>query len=166
MRNNLFSSLRGRNRFAGLLRVFFLIFAALGVLSLLTGKVQVCLFRFHTGLPCPGCGLTRAFLALLRGDFRASVQFHALLLPVLFTLLAALAGTIAQAREKAGRSSGKILSLFGVLHKKKLFYLAAFLLLFLYYLVRMILFFPAGPEPMVFEKNSLPGILCSLWKGK
>ncbi|MBO4303527.1 MAG: DUF2752 domain-containing protein [Lentisphaeria bacterium] len=126
----------------------------------------MCLFRFHTGLPCPGCGLTRAFFALLRGDFRASVQFHALLLPVLFTLLAALAGTIAQAREKAGRPLGSVLSFFGVLHKKKFFYLAVFLLLFLYYLVRMILFFPAGPEPMVFEKNSLPGILCSLGKGK
>lgn len=30
-----------------------------------------------TGIPCPGCGLTRATLFLLRGDFRASLTYHA-----------------------------------------------------------------------------------------
>lgn len=30
------------------------------------------------GIPCPGCGLTRATLALLRGDVRTAFQFHPL----------------------------------------------------------------------------------------
>ncbi len=30
-----------------------------------------------TGMPCPGCGLTRATMELLRGDFSASFQTHA-----------------------------------------------------------------------------------------
>ena len=30
------------------------------------------------GVPCPGCGLTRATLALLRGDVRAALHFHPL----------------------------------------------------------------------------------------
>jgi len=29
------------------------------------------------GIPCPGCGLTRATLLLLRGDVRASLTYHA-----------------------------------------------------------------------------------------
>ena len=30
------------------------------------------------GIPCPGCGLTRASLAALRGDFGAALHFHPL----------------------------------------------------------------------------------------
>jgi hypothetical protein len=36
-----------------------------------------CAFRNLTGQPCPGCGLSRAMAALLRGDFAAAVAFHA-----------------------------------------------------------------------------------------
>ena len=30
-----------------------------------------------TGVPCPGCGLTRAIMQLLHGDVAASIQTHA-----------------------------------------------------------------------------------------
>ena len=36
-----------------------------------------CAFFRVTGLPCPGCGLTRACLLLLKGDVQASIKFHA-----------------------------------------------------------------------------------------
>jgi hypothetical protein len=36
-----------------------------------------CAFFRVTGLPCPGCGLTRACLLLLRGEVQASIKFHA-----------------------------------------------------------------------------------------
>lgn len=35
-----------------------------------------CVFAEITGLPCPGCGLTRATVALLHGDWRTSWDFH------------------------------------------------------------------------------------------
>lgn len=35
-----------------------------------------CVFAEITGLPCPGCGLTRATSSLLQGDWRTSWQFH------------------------------------------------------------------------------------------
>lgn len=135
----------------------------MGVCSFLTGKVQLCFFRFYTGLPCPGCGLTRAFLALLRGDWRGSFRYHPLLLLVLFTLFTALAAGIARRRIMRRRGNAAFFSFFLKLHGSKFFYpavLAAVLALFLF---RMILFFPRGPEPMVYEKNSLPGLVYSLF---
>jgi len=36
-----------------------------------------CPFFIVTGLPCPGCGLTRACLLLLQGDVHAALRFHA-----------------------------------------------------------------------------------------
>ncbi len=38
----------------------------------------VCAFRDVTGIPCPGCGLTRSWVALLHGDLAASLGFHPL----------------------------------------------------------------------------------------
>ncbi len=38
----------------------------------------VCPIRHFTGVPCPTCGMTRAFMALARGDLFASWQHHAL----------------------------------------------------------------------------------------
>ena len=49
-----------------------------------------CPFLGATGLPCPGCGLTRAALALARGELGASLAAHAFA-PVLVLALAALA---------------------------------------------------------------------------
>jgi hypothetical protein len=40
-----------------------------------------------TGIPCPGCGLTRATMELVRGDFASSFQTHAFAPIFLFALL-------------------------------------------------------------------------------
>ncbi len=47
-----------------------------------------CPLALFAGLPCPGCGLTRATLALLHGDMGAALRFHPLVL-VLMPLFAA-----------------------------------------------------------------------------
>jgi len=36
-----------------------------------------CPFREALGLPCPGCGLSRALSALLRGEWRQAIAWHA-----------------------------------------------------------------------------------------
>src|SRR5262249_17002125 len=36
----------------------------------------VCWFKNSTGLPCPGCGLTRSFSCALRGMFLESWHYH------------------------------------------------------------------------------------------
>ena len=45
--------------------------------------IPVCFFRAMTGLPCPGCGLTRAFSSLLQGRAEAAFAYH----PFVFILL-------------------------------------------------------------------------------
>lgn len=42
-----------------------------------------CPIKFLTGISCAGCGMSRAWLALLRGDWSAALAFHPLvLLPI------------------------------------------------------------------------------------
>ena len=48
----------------------------------------VCPFFRLTGIPCPGCGLTRAVILLLKGDLQASLHFHAFAPIVLLTAVA------------------------------------------------------------------------------
>lgn len=43
------------------------------------------------GMPCPGCGLTRATFALLRGDFGAAYRLH----PLVFVLTPVYTGLLA-----------------------------------------------------------------------
>ena len=49
-----------------------------------------CPLKAALGIPCPGCGLTRATVSLLRGEFAAAFGAHAFA-PVLLAGLAALA---------------------------------------------------------------------------
>lgn len=50
----------------------------------------LCLLRRMTGVPCPTCGMTRAFVAMGRGDVVAAARHHPLG-PVAFVAMAAAA---------------------------------------------------------------------------
>jgi len=45
-----------------------------------TGFFPVCVFRFLTGLTCPGCGTTRALHAILHGELETAFMLNPLLL--------------------------------------------------------------------------------------
>ncbi len=47
---------------------------------------MLCPFRLVTGGWCPLCGLTRASVQLLRGDWARAVDYHPLVVPALVTL--------------------------------------------------------------------------------
>ena len=54
---------------------------------LVGSDIPICPAAALTGVPCPGCGLSRATFALLRGDFGQSFQLHPLgfvVAPLLF----------------------------------------------------------------------------------
>ena len=52
--------------------------------------IRVCLFQALSGLPCPGCGLTRALSSLIQGYPGAAFSYHpfAFIVLPLFLLLA------------------------------------------------------------------------------
>ncbi|WP_272422437.1 DUF2752 domain-containing protein [Polyangium jinanense] len=57
-------------------------------------RFPLCPFALVTRHPCPGCGLTRAALALATGDLREAIHFHPLVIPIVpMVALLALQGS-------------------------------------------------------------------------
>ena len=46
-----------------------------------------CPFRILTGISCPGCGMTRAFLALAEGDFLTAFQYNPFSIPLFIIII-------------------------------------------------------------------------------
>ena len=67
----------------------------LGVYVFLAYLLHIpCPFRYATGIPCPGCGMTRAYLLVFEGDFAGAFAMHPLwpLIPIALVLLAVFHG--------------------------------------------------------------------------
>lgn len=120
-------------------------------ISIMTAlRGTVCPFRIFLGIPCPGCGLSRAALLLLSGDIGASFQMH----PMLFLIIIGMIWLV------YGRY-------FSPCQDKHMGWLKIYLVIsvFLFvsvYLVRMKLYFPMR-EPMVFEPDNIMGDLLPEW---
>jgi hypothetical protein len=56
--------------------VFVYVAAAALVLLGYFFDASTCLWRAMTGLPCPGCGMIHALLAMAHGDVRAAWNFN------------------------------------------------------------------------------------------
>lgn len=46
--------------------------------------IRICLIYNVFHVPCVGCGLTRAIICLLQGDFIKSIQYNLLAIPICF----------------------------------------------------------------------------------
>ena len=115
----------------------YLILAVIGgiafVLSLFAG-ISPCIIYHVTGLPCPACGLTRAFISVARFEWRQAFFYHPLFLPAPLVPLLTL--------ERVPPKWRNILA-FAVL--------GVFVAV---WIVRMVLFFPDTP-PLDYNSNSL-----------
>jgi len=67
----------------------------------------LCPFRLLTGLPCPGCGLTRSVVSFLHGDVAGAIAFHPLgPLVVAALALAVLVGPLSAQLHARGWAPG------------------------------------------------------------
>lgn len=63
----------------------------LGILQWLEAHQLACPLKYFLHIDCPGCGLQRSFIELLRGNFSASFRFHPATVPLLlFFIFSAL----------------------------------------------------------------------------
>ena len=62
-----------------------------------------CLFRAVTGLPCPGCGITRGVIAIARGDFRKAWHRNPASFGVVAFLAMMAASALSDEAERAAR---------------------------------------------------------------
>jgi hypothetical protein len=46
-----------------------------------------CAFKEHTGMDCPGCGMQRSFVELLKGNIWESIHLYPGLIPIIFTII-------------------------------------------------------------------------------
>lgn len=79
------------------------IFAAALLYMLLALAGVGCPVRAITGIPCAGCGMTRAILSVLRLDFAVALRYHPLviLIPFILILLTVNKGILKSKKVKA-----------------------------------------------------------------
>ena len=53
----------------------------------LEAHMGTCAFVKYLNIECPGCGIQRAFIALLRGEFSQSIHLFPALIPYITTIL-------------------------------------------------------------------------------
>ena len=58
------------------------------------GGPIICPFRLATGLPCPGCGLTRSWVYATHGDWSQSFAAHPFGLPLMVAVLALVVAVV------------------------------------------------------------------------
>lgn len=63
-----------------------LILLVFGILVVFVFDIN-CVFKSITGIPCPGCGLTRGFRTLLSGNIIKAESYNLLTVPILVFLI-------------------------------------------------------------------------------
>jgi phosphatidylserine synthase len=105
-----------------------------------------CVFKFWFGIPCPGCGMTRALWALTRGDFAEAWHWHPLVIMVVLLGVAIL-------------FSLRFKRLRPWVFSRRMWWLVLILYL-LVYGIRMIMYFPEA-EPMTMAPDA---IFLRIWR--
>lgn len=108
------------------------------ILTLILGG-NACVFKNTLGVPCPGCGMTRAFISLAKLDVKAAFYYHPL-----FILPAVIAFIILFRNHKT----------VAMLYNSKMLWLVLSAVFILVWIVRMALMFPDYP-PMDFNREAI-----------
>jgi hypothetical protein len=103
------------------------------------GGHEFCYFKAFFGIPCPGCGLTRAFISFFTGDYSAAFFYHPLFLAIPLVIMTVLF---------------RKFSFLGRLYSSTYFWIIILVIFLGVYIVRIILFFPDTP-PMDFNSHAV-----------
>jgi hypothetical protein len=57
------------------------------MISWLENHLIPCFIKSHFGFDCPGCGMQRALIALLKGDLLQSLHYHPALIPLILSII-------------------------------------------------------------------------------
>lgn len=106
-----------------------------------------CPFLIFTGVPCAGCGITRAIFYLITGNIKKSLELNPAAPMWIF-----LAIIYFWKRYIKGESVKKL----------EIILFLAGLITFLVYICRMIIYFPGKPPIIYFENNILKKIVIKL----
>jgi hypothetical protein len=121
---------------AALVAALLVLFIAAG--NLITGSI--CYFRAVPGVPCPGCGLTRAYLSLAAGNIRGAFEWHPL-----FWLVPVFIGMGILKKIKSPKAPYKPFNLFAI---------SAAVLAVAVFIVRLMFLFP-HTEPLTLNPNAI-----------
>lgn len=114
---------------------------------------KICALRMLAGIPCPGCGLTRAFLLLSQGDIKTATEMHPFWIPIVFVLVLFVVGRYFIENKEKRRKIFHIIKLLAILIVIGMFAL---------YVYRMINFYP-DVEPMVYDKDNILNKVKDFW---
>lgn len=57
------------------------------IIHWLENHMMACPYKAIAGIDCPGCGMQRSFIELLKGNFLNSFYLYPALIPIIFTLV-------------------------------------------------------------------------------
>lgn len=57
------------------------------MITWLENHMMPCFYKEYSGVDCPGCGIQRSFVELLKGNFAISFELYPGLIPIIITLV-------------------------------------------------------------------------------
>ena len=117
-----------------------------------------CFFYSVIGIPCAGCGSSRALSLLVQGQIKEAITMHPLILLSLLIFISLLTIVIVKL---IMRAKGKAFRLPLSQRNWKILFFSLVALYLVVYVVRMVLYFP-HEEPMCYNHNSVWGQLIAL----
>lgn len=57
------------------------------IITWLESHLGTCFYKSHFGVECPGCGMQRSFIELLKGNLVESFLLYPALFPLIFTII-------------------------------------------------------------------------------